>query len=185
MISVVMPCFLGDYGGAASNRKEKLRRAIDSFLAQGIGELIIVPDGCEETVRIASAYPVNCLDVQPKAKQFSGIPRNLGIQAAKYDYIAYLDSDDVFGDGHLAKIAENLDADWLWWDDYANWSRRETILERGRIGTSCIAHKKSLNVIWPDGYGHDWEVVESLMKFPGRKIETHYRVMHIPSVLDV
>jgi len=185
MISVVLPSFLGGYSGCAADRPAKLRRAIESFLTQGIGELIIVPDGCEETVKIASEYPVTCLELFPKSPAFSGLPRNKGIDAATNDYIAYLDSDDVFGGNHLAKIVEHLDADWLWWDDYVNLDRRSVTLGKGFIGTSCIAHKKSLGIVWGDGYAHDWGVVEQLMRFAGKKIETNYRVMHIPGVLDI
>jgi glycosyltransferase involved in cell wall biosynthesis len=184
MISVVMPSYLGDYGSAATDRPTKLRRAIESFLSQGIGELVIVPDGCQQTFEISSEYPVLCLDPIPKCIPFSGQPRNVGIDAAQYDYIAYLDSDDIFGENHLCSIVEHLDAEWLWWDDYADLNKRSVILERGRIGTSCIAHKKSLNVVWPDGYAHDWGVVEQLMRHQNKKIETHYQVMHIPGVMD-
>ena len=184
MISVVMPCYLGHYNTAATDRQVKLRRAIDSFLKQKIGELIIIPDGCHETKAIASEYPVKCLEVLPKCNLFSGHPRNVGIAAASYDYIAYLDSDDIFGDGHLQSIVNNLDADWLWWDDYIDDVRRTVELKLGGIGTSCIAHKKNLGIVWVDGYGHDWRVVEQLMKYPNKKIEAKYRVMHIPGVLD-
>lgn len=183
MISVIMPCYLGEYPGAAKNRHEKLHRAINSFLDQGIGELVIVPDGCQETQEIASKYPVRCLEVTEKSKQFSGYPRNRGIFSAKYDYIAYLDSDDMFGEGHLKAISENIDSPWLYWDDYAR-KRRITELKAGSIGTSCIAHRKDLGIVWPDGYGHDWEVVQQLMKYEGKKIEANYRVMHIPGYLD-
>ncbi len=185
MISVVMPSYLGDYPGSAKNRPFKLRRAIESFLSQGIGELVIVPDGCAETLKIASEYPVRCLEVLSKGVFFDGKPRNVGIEASKYDYIAYLDSDDVMGECHLAKIAENLDADWLWWDDYVGDQRRSVELKEGKIGTSCIAHRKSLNVWWGDGYGHDWHFVKKLMNHTNRKIETNYRVMHIPGGIDI
>ena len=167
-----MPCYLGHYNNAATDRQVKLRRAIDSFLKQKIGELIIIPDGCHETKAIA------------KCNLFSGHPRNVGIAAASYDYIAYLDSDDIFGDGHLQSIVNNLDADWLWWDDHIDVVKRTVELKLGSIGTSCIAHKKSLGIFWTDGYGHDWRVVEQLMKYPYKKIEAKYRVMHIPGVLD-
>ena len=179
-----MPCYLGHYNTAATDRQGKLRRAIDSFLKQKIGELIIIPDGCHETKAIASEYPVKCIEVLPKCNLFSGHPRNVGIAAASYDYIAYLDSDDIFGDGHLQSIVNNLDNDWLWWDDHIDVVKRTVELKLGGIGTSCIAHKKNLGIVWVDGYGHDWRVVEQLMKYPNKKIEAKYRVMHIPGVLD-
>jgi glycosyltransferase involved in cell wall biosynthesis len=183
MISVVMPSFLGDYPRAASNREQKLPRAIESFLAQEIGELIVVADGCQKTVEIASKYPVNTIftDKQPC---FSGTPRNIGIQNAQYDYIAYLDNDDVFGQGHLQAIADNLDTDWLYWDDYVDGEVRPVRLEISHIGTSAIAHKKSLDCKWGDGYGHDWEFIQQLKNYPSKRITTNYQVMHIPGMID-
>lgn len=184
MISVVMPSYLGEYSNAATNRPYKLRRAIESFLSQGVGELVIVPDGCLETLQIASEYPVRCIDPIPKRTLFSGELRNIGIKEARFDYIAYLDSDDEFGDGHLKAISENLDAEWLWWDDFVVEKKRTVELKQGSIGTSAIAHKKALNVSWGDGYGHDWWFVCELMGYQGRKIETNYRVMHVPGYVD-
>jgi glycosyltransferase involved in cell wall biosynthesis len=183
MISVVMPSYLGDYPRAASNREVKLPRAIESFLEQKIGELIVVADGCEKTIEIASKYPVKTvlIDKQPC---FSGEPRNTGIKNAKYDYIAYLDNDDVFGKGHLKAIADNLDTDWLYWDDYVDGQIRPVWCEMGHIGTSAIAHKKELNCQWGNGYGHDWEFIRQLKNYPSKRITTNYQVMHIPGIID-
>jgi glycosyltransferase involved in cell wall biosynthesis len=183
MISVIMPSYLGDYPNAATNREEKLPRAIESFLAQEIGELIVVADGCEKTAEIARKYPVRLVNIQ-KQPPFSGTPRNIGILIAKYDYIAYLDNDDMFGANHLKLIAKNIDADWLYWDDYVNGKIRPVWLEFGRIGTSAIAHKKDLDCEWGDGYGHDWEFIKQLNKYPPKRIITNYQVMHIPGVID-
>jgi glycosyltransferase involved in cell wall biosynthesis len=183
MISVVMPSYLGDYPRAASNREQKLPRAIESVLEQKIGELIVVADGCQKTVEIASKYPVKTvlIDKQPC---FSGTPRNIGIQNAKYDYIAYLDNDDVFGKGHLKAITDNVDTDWLYWDDYVDGQLRPVSIEISRIGTSAIAHKKELNCKWGDGYGHDWEFIQQLKHYPSKRIVANYQVMHIPGVID-
>ena len=178
-----MPSYLGDYPRAASNREQKLPRAIESVLEQKIGELIVVADGCQKTVEIASKYPVKTvlIDKQPC---FSGTPRNIGIQNAKYDYIAYLDNDDVFGNGHLKAIADNVDTDWLYWDDYVDGQIRPVSIEISRIGTSAIAHKKELNCKWGDGYGHDWDFIQQLKQYPNKRIIANYQVMHIPGVID-
>ena len=178
-----MPSYLGNYPTAASNREQKLPRAIESVLNQDIGELIVVADGCHKTVEIASKYPVITvlIDKQP---HFSGNPRNIGIQKAQYDYIAYIDNDDVFGNGHLQAIADNVDTDWLYWDDYVDGEVRPVWLEIGHIGTSAIAHKKSLDCKWGDGYGHDWEFIQQLKKYASKRITTNYQVMHIPGIID-
>jgi glycosyltransferase involved in cell wall biosynthesis len=178
-----MPSYLGNYPTAASNREQKLPRAIESFLSQEIGELIVVADGCYKTVEIASKYPVKTILID-KQPHFSGVPRNTGIQAAQYDYIAYIDNDDVFGNGHLQSIADNVDTDWLYWDDYVDGQIRPVSIEISRIGTSAIAHKKELNCRWGDGYGHDWEFIQQLKQYPSKRITTNYQVMHIPGTVD-
>ena len=178
-----MPSYLGNYPTAANNREQKLPRAIESFLSQEIGELIVVADGCHKTVEIASKYPVKTILID-KQPHFSGVPRNTGIQAAQYDYIAYIDNDDVFGKGHLQSIADNLDTDWLYWDDYVDGKVRPVRFKISHIGTSAIAHKKSLDCKWGDGYGHDWEFIQQLKKYPSKRITTNYQVMHIPGIID-
>ena len=178
-----MPSYLGDYPNAASNREQKLPRAIESVLEQNIGELIVVADGCNKTVEIASKYPVKAILID-KQPHFSGNTRNIGIQNAQYDYIAYLDNDDVFGQGHLQAIVDNADTDWLYWDDYVNGEVRPVWFEMGRIGTSAIAHKKELDCKWSDGYGHDWQFIQQLSKYPSKRIVSNYQVMHIPGVID-
>ena len=184
MISVVMPSYLGDYPNCASNREEKLPRAIESFLSQNIGELIVVADGCEKTAEIARKYPIRVIYIN-KRPHFSGDPRNIGIQESKYDYICYLDNDDVFGEGHLQSMKDNMEMDWLYWaDKIEGISERELRLEHGYIGTGCIAHRKSLNVKWNGGYDQDWNVVEQLMKYEGKRINANYHIMHVPNGID-
>ena len=47
-VSVIMPVYLGEYEGCASNRENKFIRAINSFLTSTLldSELIIVSDNC-------------------------------------------------------------------------------------------------------------------------------------------
>ena len=55
-ITVIMPSYLGEYPTAASNREVKFRRAVESFLIQELGKLIIIADGCQKTLEIAAEY---------------------------------------------------------------------------------------------------------------------------------
>ena len=188
MISVVMPSFLGYYDGAATNRKMKLHRAIDSFVQQGCGELIIVADGCELTMDIASQYKDHAVRAlwTEKKSLFSGELRNIGIREAVYPIVCYLDSDDTFGKNHLHSIVSQFtdDKDWVFWDDYLGDTKRDCLVSVCRIGTSCIAHKKDVTAKWPDGYNHDWKFIAQLgdnyMKIDG----TSYIVRHVPGRID-
>lgn len=188
MISVIMPSFLGDYKGCATNREDKLKRAINSFHRQNVGELVVVSDGCNITAKIVDSFEDKSIKLikLPKQPLFSGLPRQTGILNAKYNWITYLDSDDEFGENHLANIIQNLDDnfEWFYYDDFVGENKREVSLAINKIGTSCIVHKKSLEAVWKDGYGHDWEFIKQFgnnyKKIEGMK----YIVHHIPGVVD-
>ena len=53
-LSVVMPSFLGEYDGCASDRENKFVRAVHSFLENSLEEkeLIIIGDNCSTTERL-------------------------------------------------------------------------------------------------------------------------------------
>jgi glycosyltransferase involved in cell wall biosynthesis len=189
-ISVIMPSYLGEYKGCATNRIKKLERAINSFLKQNFGELVVVSDGCFETTKIVESFNKEKIKLiqLPKQPLFSGLPRQIGIMNSSNKWITYLDSDDEFGDNHLMNIINNLDEnyDWFYYDDFMGKAekRRISSIEINKIGTSCIIHKKNVNAIWNNGYGHDWEFIKQLgekyKKIDGMK----YIVHHIPGVLD-
>lgn len=199
--SVVMQCFLGPYKGAASNREEKLIRAVDSILNQSFQdfEVIVVADGCNKTYDlIFSKYEhdnrVECILIG-KQPLWSGRARNYGIDHAKGGYVVYLDADDKWGVDHLKKIDEQLeDHNWVYFNDIVLNKRGEKIErecfidQRFHNGTSNICHKRSLAVRWNgSSYGlDDWSIVKSLNNYKGVKINTpEYFVCHIPLKLDV
>lgn len=94
MISVVIPMF---------NSKKTIAECINSVVNQTredlIGEIIVIDDGSAD----GSAELVECryssykkLRVIRKRNEGVSSARNMGIKAAKYDWIALLDSDDVW-----------------------------------------------------------------------------------------
>jgi|GEM_PF-3018857 len=210
-LSIVMPCYLGHYVGAASERAAKLHRAVCSFLQSlpgGCRELVLVSDGCDETDaywrKLASAYGAEGnearfnetttmrhvrIDIRERDERHAGETRNRGIEAATGDVVAYLDSDDAFRPDHLLMIERSFgESDWIWFDDLL-WPERyrRCELKYGHIGTSCIAHRKSVRSRWTDGYGHDWRFVQDLMaetsnyRYAG---DGGYIVCHVPGCLD-
>lgn len=198
MISVVMASYLGEYKRAAKDREKKIRRAVESVFSQSIPvELVVVSDGCQKTVEILtknyeglfSGYFVN------KQLLWSGIPRNTGIEKAKYDIICYLDIDDILMPTHCEFILDHFrDSDWVWFDDWVyapriGWKQRKCDVEKkGLCGTSNIAHKKVK--IWPEkgNYAHDYIAIQNLKKWSKNfKYIGHggYRIGHIPGRVDI
>lgn len=200
--SVVIQSYLGPYKGAASNREEKIIRAVNSVLSQSFTdfEVIIVADGCEKTYDIIyhnylSHENVECFLIK-KQNQWSGHARNYGIEKSKGDYIVYLDIDDYLGEDHLKLIdAQINDNDWVFFNDIIllNDGKKEErqcmIKQRFQNGTSNICHKRSLIIKWNGtGYGlDDWSIISALNRYSKHvKIETpEYYVCHLPERLDV
>jgi glycosyltransferase involved in cell wall biosynthesis len=199
--SIILPSYLGHYEGAASDRKTKLIRAIESVIDQSYKdwELIIVADGCNETFDlVCDEYKQNekidCFLIR-KQPLFSGRPRMFGIEKARGDYIIYLDSDDFYGVDHLKKIAQNIKGeDWVFYNDLLmdktgkRHERKCFPKVKYQNGTANICHKRDLVVTWGSGYAKDdYQAVQSLLAYPNYKvIETpEYVVCHLPKRLDV
>jgi glycosyltransferase involved in cell wall biosynthesis len=90
-ISVIIPTY---------NRDKFLKRAIDSVCRQtwSCSEIIVVDDGStDDTEKLLFILAQKCkipLVVVRSENKGVAAARNLGIKKAKYDYIAFLDSDD-------------------------------------------------------------------------------------------
>lgn len=195
--SVIIPSYLGDYKGAASERDKKIHRALRSALDQTLNdcEVIVIADGCEQTFSIIEkdySDSVACYLIE-KSPTFSGLPRNFGIEKAKGEYIIYLDIDDYWGKDHLATISSQLNGlDWVYYNDWiiknAEWVERPcNIRTIGQNGTSNICHKRSISPRWGGGYAHDYYFIQQLLRHKrNKKIETtQYFVCHIPNVYDI
>lgn len=103
-----MPSYLGEYPGSRKDPDKKFIRAVKSFREQTLKEkeLIIISDGCEITNQIYQDNwkedPTIRLIISEKMQvTWPGELREVGRSIAKYDWIAYLDSDDAYGKNHL------------------------------------------------------------------------------------
>lgn len=107
LVSVIMPAY---------NTERTLNRAVQSVLDQSFQdfELILVDDGsqdntpemCDQWVRKSSQ--ITALHIENSGPS---VARNRGIQEAKGDFIAFLDSDDTYEPGILERFKETLDAE--------------------------------------------------------------------------
>lgn len=105
MISVVIPAY---------NAEKYISHTIDSVLVQTYTDYeIIVVDDCskDKTYEIALSYADRYPNIRVyKNEQNSGVShsRNFGVSVANGDYIAFLDSDDMWREDKLSKQVELL-----------------------------------------------------------------------------
>lgn len=105
-VSVVMPVFNGE---------RFIAEAIESVLAQTLGEfeLICVDDGSRDRSRsIIEGFAAN--DCRVKIVESGGTgcsgARNAGIEAAKGEYLAFIDQDDLYHPAMLKTLASAADS---------------------------------------------------------------------------
>ena len=205
-LSVVMPSFLGEYDGCASDRENKFVRAVHSFLENSLEEkeLIIIGDNCSTTERLLFVHfseqiesgKIKFHQFRKKQKLFSGALRSKGIELASGEYISYLDTDDILGQNHLSVILNQVKSnnlDWAYFNDYLNTDAglitKKVELKKDSIGTSSIIHRKNKRIDWDkcDGYGHDFKFIERLIKWSDKKDKIYgatYIICHIPNQID-
>jgi len=98
----------------AHNSEDHIARAIDSILRQSRppDELIVVDDGStDKTGEIARSYGADVIYVRQK-NAGPGAARNRGIETASCEWIAFLDSDDMWHHQKLEKqVAFMLEKD--------------------------------------------------------------------------
>lgn len=104
-ITVIMPVHLD-----GSNSKKYIR-AVESFRTQNhpVKELIIVSDGCVHADwfyqnKWLSDPEITLVRVEKRTANWPGELREVGRCLAKYDWITYLDADDVIEPNHLENI---------------------------------------------------------------------------------
>lgn len=115
MISVVMMSYLGEYPGSRSNPIPKFNRAVQSVLNQTYKdfELIIVSDGCELTNKEYESNwkdnpKIRLIKTEKSESKWPGSKRQIGADHAKYEWVTYLDSDDVYTTYRLQKAFEAI-----------------------------------------------------------------------------
>jgi glycosyltransferase involved in cell wall biosynthesis len=88
-VSVVIPTY---------NRAEMVVRAVDSVLAQSesADQIIVVDDGSSDATQQLLASYHEQIEVIYQPNRGVSAARNSGIKAARYEWIAFLDSDDCW-----------------------------------------------------------------------------------------
>lgn len=198
MFSVVMPSYLGEYRGCATDREVKFMRAVQSLVEQTEQdwELWVIADGCQKTMDILTSHfyqeqriKATMIDKQPA---FHPAIRNVGIHSAEGEWIVYLDTDDAFGPNHLAILRTGIEnSDISGWGcfnsivydmDMKEWREHECIMTKAaHCSTSNFIHRRDLGAWWnKGGYGDDFHFGQELRKRgPGTHLPTpQYFVLH-------
>lgn len=109
MISVVIPTY---------NKEKSITRTVESILEQDYTDFeIIIVDDCssDDTVRIIeNTFKKRIRLIQSKKNFGANTARNKGVLEARGDYIAFMDSDDVWDKSklsHCMKYIQETDAD--------------------------------------------------------------------------
>ena len=96
MVSVIIPVY---------NRIDTLRRAIDSALRQSYKNIeILVIDDCSDKPILSLTQSFNTSLIKYfrfDKKTNANVARNKGVKESEGEYIAFLDSDDTWGEAHL------------------------------------------------------------------------------------
>ena len=98
VFSVIIPVY---------NRAELLKRTISSVLRQEFAdfEVLVIDDGSSDDIRsVVDGLSDGRLRYHRQANRGASAARNAGIDLARGDYVAFLDSDDVYLPHHLATM---------------------------------------------------------------------------------
>lgn len=93
------------------NRASWLPRTIQSVIAQSETdfELLVIDDGStDETRKVVKAINDPRIRYHFQENAERGAARNKGVQLARGRYVHFLDSDDVFFEGHLSEARQQL-----------------------------------------------------------------------------
>jgi len=133
-VSVIIP---------THNRAGLIRETLDSVLAQTWGnyEIVVVDDGSEDDTAGVLAELGGRVIYRRIEHAGAGAARNVGLEMARGEFVAFLDSDDVWDARFMEKMLAALrQASWagLAYCDYA------TFDDRGVIQVACLAPNEKI-----------------------------------------
>jgi glycosyltransferase involved in cell wall biosynthesis len=131
-VSVIIPTY---------NRAQRLGKAIDSVLVQSHQdfELIVVDDGSEDnTDELIENYNSDIVYIRQE-NSGAAAARNRGIEKARYNLLAFLDSDDWFAENKLKTQIQAMNRNPSCLISHTN----EIWYRNGQILNQKLKHKKS------------------------------------------
>jgi glycosyltransferase involved in cell wall biosynthesis len=107
----------------AYNRADLIARAVESALRQERppDEIIVVDDGSTDDTSAALGRFGSAVTYLRKEHEGVSTARNLGVAHSNADFVAFLDSDDFWDEGHLRRVDAAIEATngegWLYFAD--------------------------------------------------------------------
>lgn len=165
MFSVVIPLY---------NKEISIYNTIQSVLNQTFCdfEILVINDGCtDRSIEVVRSFEDSRIKIINKTNEGVSSARNRGIKEASYEWIAFLDGDDLWDNEHLMEyrriVLNNPDLNWVFSGfrtiKYSHNDRLYLYKEGGRltnvfdhllqgiaIHTSTVCIKKNLFVLYED-----------------------------------
>lgn len=135
MISVVIPLY---------NKAAYIYKSVDSVLQQTDSdfELIIVNDGStDNSLEIVQQVKDNRIRIIDQPNTGVSTARNIGVKAAKYNYIALLDADDWWDSHYLEEMQQLIHK----YPDAGLWAAKYYKVKNGRNIEANIGLKKDFD----------------------------------------
>lgn len=156
--SIIIPCYSGEINTDIHDRSKTVQRAIKSIMNQQYPnwELIVVDDGAvDNTPKILDRIAQEWNDRQGweqiriihQANQGRVIARNVGMAAARFDWLCWLDSDDEYVTHYLRELDQAI-------KDFPEYK----IFNFGSLCYFSDHHSTVRPVFQPaeEGEGHEW-----------------------------
>jgi glycosyltransferase involved in cell wall biosynthesis len=148
VVSAVIPVYNGE---------RTIARAVESALTQDFSdiEVIVVNDGSTDSTREMLGQYTGQIELIEQAKAGPAVARNVGIEAARGKYVAFLDADDAWLPGKLGALVAAIEQETtvvLAFSDVVPVDETGQVLAPSLISRVC-AHAPSMDELlsrwWP------------------------------------
>ena len=173
--SVILPLY---------NKEESVGKTVRSVLSQTHEdlELIVVNDGStDESLRVVRGIKDDRIRVFSQENQGVSVARNRGMDEAKYNYVAFIDGDDLWHKDYLAVMscliskhlaARCFSASWSAWsridelpNNYDTWPNQEMMLRHIFVPLWSISKRPLKWVVFPVGLSF-WKIRNFVVSSP-------------------